>query len=35
MAFKDSGDIRPFVDKIWLSSPTMHGKEADYMMEAY
>ena len=35
MAFKDSGNIRPFVDKIWLSSPTMHGKEADYMMEAY
>ena len=35
MAFKDSGDIKPFADKIWLSSPTMHGPEADYMMEAY
>ena len=35
MAFKNSGDIKPFVDKIWLSSPTMHGTEATYMMEAY
>lgn len=35
MAFKDRGDIRPFTKKIWLSSPTMHGDEAGYMMEAY
>jgi dTDP-4-amino-4,6-dideoxygalactose transaminase len=35
MAFKNSGDIKPFVDKIWLSSPTMHGKELEYMTEAY
>ncbi len=28
-------DIRPFEKKVWLSSPTMHGKEAEYMMEAY
>ena len=35
MAFKDSGDIKPFSEKIWLSSPTMHGTEATYMMEAY
>lgn len=35
MAFKDTGDIKPFVDKIWLSSPTMHGEELEYMTEAY
>ena len=35
MAFKDTGKICPFVDKVWLSSPTMHGDEAKYMMEAY
>ena len=35
MAFKDNGDIRPFESKVWLSSPTMHGDEAKYMMEAY
>ena len=35
MAFKNSGDIKPFVDKIWLSSPTMHGKELEHMTEAY
>ncbi len=35
MAFTDYGDINPFASKIWLSSPTMHGTEATYMMEAY
>lgn len=35
MAFKDTGKICPFVDKVWLSSPSMHGLEAKYMMEAY
>ena len=35
MAFSNSGDIKPFSEKIWLSSPTMHGSEATYMMEAY
>ncbi len=25
----------PFVKKIWLSSPTMHGEELKYMTEAY
>ena len=35
MAFNHSGDIRPFPNKVWLSSPTMHGPEAKYMMEAY
>ena len=35
MAFRDTGKIHPFADKVWLSSPTMHGLEAKYMMEAY
>ncbi len=35
MAFKGSGNITPFEKKVWLSSPTMHGDEAKYMMEAY
>ena len=35
MAFNRSADVKPFSNKIWLSSPTMHGPEADYMMEAY
>lgn len=28
-------DIKPFEKKIWLSSPTMHGKELEYIKEAY
>src|SRR5574344_2789509 len=28
-------DIKPFSKRIWLSSPTMHGEELKYMMEAY
>lgn len=35
MAFIDTDNIRPFPEKVWLSSPTMHGLEATYMMEAY
>ena len=35
MAFNNFGDIKPFADKIWLASPTMHGKELEYMSEAY
>lgn len=27
--------ISPFEKKIWLSSPTMHGEELDYIKEAY
>ena len=27
--------IEPFEKKIWLSSPTMHGEELEYMTEAY
>ena len=35
MAFINSGDLKPFAEKIWLSSPTMHGKELEYIAEAY
>ena len=35
MAFKNTTDIKPFEKRIYLSSPTMHGDEARYMMEAY
>ena len=28
-------DIKPFKNKIWLASPTMHGEELQYMTEAY
>lgn len=27
--------VRPFEDKVWLSSPTMHGDELRYVQEAY
>ena len=33
--FKDSPGISPLSSHLWLSSPTMHGLEAEYMMEAY
>ena len=28
-------EIVPFKNKIWLSSPTMHGDELKYVTEAY
>ncbi len=28
-------DYKPFGKKVWLSSPTMHGEELQYMKEAY
>ena len=28
-------NIKPFENKIWLSSPTMHGEEIKYVQEAY
>ena len=34
MAFQNT-NIAPFEQKIWLSSPTMHGEELKYMQEAY
>lgn len=27
--------IKPFESKVWLSSPTMHGPELDYVKQAY
>ncbi|HFI0791439.1 TPA: DegT/DnrJ/EryC1/StrS family aminotransferase [Streptococcus suis] len=35
MAFNFSRKVIPFKNKIWLSSPTMHGKELEFMKEAY
>ncbi len=32
---KEEHKIKPFENKVWLASPTMHGDEAKYMMEAY
>ena len=28
-------EIKPFENKVWLSSPTMHGEELNYINEAY
>ena len=28
-------EIQPFENRVWLSSPTMHGEELDYMQQAY
>lgn len=28
-------DIKPFESKVWLSSPTMHGPELEYMKNAF
>ncbi len=28
-------EIKPFEKKVWLSSPTMHGEELEYVKEAY
>lgn len=30
-----STSVKPFDSKVWLASPTMHGEELKYMMEAY
>lgn len=35
MAFDNRGRFEPFVKKLWISSPTMHGEELEYIMEAY
>lgn len=32
---KDFSGIEPFAKKVWLSSPTMHGEELQYVTEAY
>ncbi len=28
-------DIKPFEKKVWLATPTMHGKELEYITDAY
>ena len=33
--YRKRDDIKPFENRIWLASPTMHGEELKYMMEAY
>lgn len=33
--FKDTNRFKPFESKVWLSSPTMHGPEIEYVKEAY
>lgn len=33
--FDRNRKIEPFENKVWLSSPTMHGEELRYMQEAY
>ena len=32
---KEEMNMKPFEDKVWLSSPTMHGDELKYVTEAY
>lgn len=33
--FKQGKDFKAFESKVWLSSPTMHGPELEYVKEAY
>ena len=33
--FTNTNNIQPFESKVWLSSPTMHGTEMEYVKEAY
>ncbi len=33
--FLFNNDFKPFEKKLWLSSPTMHGPEIEYVKEAY
>ncbi len=33
--FVRSGEFKPFANKVWLASPTMHGEELKYITEAY
>mgnify|MGYP007057774067 CR=1 FL=1 len=28
-------ELKPFENKLWLASPTMHGDELRYMQQAY
>ena len=33
--FDKNKSLEPFKNKVWLSSPTMHGEELEYVKEAY
>ena len=33
--FRAEERFKPFEKKIWLSSPTMHGPELEYIKDAY
>ena len=33
--FRKDDSIKPFEKRLWLSSPTMHGPELEYIKEAY
>ena len=33
--FRKDDRFKKFDSKVWLSSPTMHGTEIDYVKEAY
>ena len=33
--FTNRNGIEPFESKVWLSSPTMHGPEIEYVKDAY
>lgn len=35
MFIREKANFKPFEQKVWLSSPTMHGPEMEYMKEAY
>ena len=35
MGNRDWAEIEPFPSRVWLSSPTMHGEEMQYMKEAF
>lgn len=35
MYLENASDVTPFENKIWLSSPTMHGPEMEYVKKAY
>lgn len=35
MSMENTNRYKPFDKKVWLSSPTMHGKELEYITQAY
>ncbi len=35
MAFTQENRFKPFARRVWLSSPTMHGEELEWMSDAY